>query len=100
MLALHTDTDHPHVHLTVATAGADSTRFNPRKADLHHMRETFAHELRVRGIAAEATHSSARGNVQKRVRSAALHLDARKIGRSNIRSTATNTPISIRTLSE
>src|SRR3546814_11680543 len=41
MLALHTDTDHPHVHLTVATEGADGTRFNPRKADLHHMRETF-----------------------------------------------------------
>src|SRR3546814_8569626 len=26
MLALHTDTDHPHVHLTVATEGADGTR--------------------------------------------------------------------------
>ena len=51
MLALHTDTDHPHVHLTVATEGADGTRFNPRKADLHHMRETFAHELRARGVA-------------------------------------------------
>src|SRR3546814_10178412 len=44
---------------------------------LHHMRETFAHELRVRGIAAEATPRRARGHVQKRVRSAALHLDAR-----------------------
>jgi type IV secretory pathway VirD2 relaxase len=48
MLALHTDTDHPHIHLTVATEGADGRRFNPRKADLHHMRETFAHELRAR----------------------------------------------------
>jgi hypothetical protein len=77
MLALHTDTDHPHVHLTVATEGADGTRFNPRKADLHHMRETFAHELRARGVAAEATPRRARGHVQKRVRSSALHLDAR-----------------------
>mgnify|MGYP003643791967 FL=1 len=77
MLALHTDTDHPHVHLTVATEGADGTRFNPRKADLHHMRETFAHELRARGVAAEATPRRARGHVQKRVRSAARHLDAR-----------------------
>ena len=77
MLALHTDTDHPHIHLTVATEGADGRRFNPRKADLHHMRETFAHELRARGIAAEATPRRARGHVQKRVRSAALHLDAR-----------------------
>jgi len=77
MLALHTDTDHPHVHLTVATEGVDGRRFNPRKADLHHMRETFAHELRARGIAAEATPRRARGHVQKRVRSAALHLGAR-----------------------
>ena len=77
MLALHTDTDHPHIHLTVATEGADGTRFNPRKADLHHMRETFAHELRARGVAAEATPRRARGHVQKRVRSAARHLDAR-----------------------
>ena len=77
MLALHTDTDHPHVHLTVATEGVDGRRFNPRKADLHHMRETFAHELRARGIAAEATPRRARGHVQKRVRSAALHLEAR-----------------------
>ena len=77
MLALHTDTDHPHVHLTVATEGADGRRFNPRKADLHHMREVFAHELRARGVAAEATPRRARGHVQKRVRSAALHLGAR-----------------------
>ena len=77
MIALHTDTDHPHVHLTVATQGEDGTRFNPRKADLHHWRESFAHELRERGVAAEATPRRARGHVQKRVRSPALHLEAR-----------------------
>src|SRR3546814_11258925 len=75
MLALHTATDHPHVHLTVATDGADGPRFNPRKADLHHMRETFAHELRVHGTAAEATPRPERGHVQKRFPSAARHLD-------------------------
>ncbi|SEJ80752.1 Relaxase/Mobilisation nuclease domain-containing protein [Sphingobium sp. AP50] len=77
MVALHTDTDHPHVHVTVANQGEDGSRFNPRKADLHHMRETFALELRARGIAAEATPRRARGHVQKRVRSAAKHLEAR-----------------------
>lgn len=80
MVALHTDTDHPHVHLTVATQGEDGTRFNPRKADLHHWRESFAHELRSRGIAAEATPRRARGHVQKRIRSSARHLDARTNG--------------------
>jgi len=80
MVALHTDTAHPHVHLTVATQGVDGTRFNPRKADLHHWRESFAHELRQRGIAAEATPRRARGHVQKRVRSPAHHLEARTAG--------------------
>lgn len=80
MVALHTDTDHPHVHLTVATQGEDGSRFNPRKADLHHWRESFAHELRQRGVAAEATPRRARGHVQKRVRSSALHLEARTAG--------------------
>lgn len=50
MLALDTDTDHPHVHLTVATEGMEGSRFNPRKADLHHMRETFARELRAQAF--------------------------------------------------
>ena len=84
MVALHTDTDHPHVHLTVATQGEDGTRFNPRKADLHHWRESFAHELRQRGIAAEATPRRARGHVQKRVRSPAHHLEARTTGQGKI----------------
>ncbi|WP_454887697.1 relaxase/mobilization nuclease domain-containing protein [Sphingomonas oryzagri] len=83
MVALHTDTAHPHVHLTVATQGADGTRFNPRKADLHHWRESFAHELRQRGIAAEATPRRARGHVQKRVRSPAHHLEARTAGQGS-----------------
>ena len=61
VLALHRDTDHPHVHLTVAVAGSDGVRFNPRKADLHRMRETFAYELRGRGVDADATCRRARG---------------------------------------
>ncbi|WP_340318229.1 relaxase/mobilization nuclease domain-containing protein [Rhizorhabdus argentea] len=67
MFALHDDTDHPHVHLTVAVAPceAEGDRFNPRKADLHRMRETFAHELRERGIEADATPRRARGIVRR-----------------------------------
>lgn len=84
MVALHTDTDHPHVHLTVAAQGEDGSRFNPRKADLHHWRESFAHELRERGVAAEATPRRARGHVQKRVRSSALHLGSRTAGQGGV----------------
>ncbi len=61
VLALHTDTPRPHVHLTVQAEGLDRTRFNPRPVQLNRFRETFARELRARGVAAEATPRRARG---------------------------------------
>lgn len=61
VLALHTDTPRPHVHLTVQAEGLDRTRFNPRPAQLSRFRERFARELRARGVAAEATPRRARG---------------------------------------
>jgi len=64
-MALHTDTDHPHVHLTIAARGEDDARFDPRKADLARYREVFARELRARGQEAEATPRRARAVVQK-----------------------------------
>lgn len=64
-MALHTDEAHPHVHLTIAARGEDGVRFDPRKNDLALWRESFARELRARGIEAEATPRRARGIVQK-----------------------------------
>jgi len=61
VLALHTDTPRPHVHLTVQAEGLDRTRFNPRPVQLNRFRERFARELRARGVAAEATPRRARG---------------------------------------
>lgn len=61
VLALHTDTPRPHVHLTVQAEGLNRTRFNPRPVQLNRFRERFARELRARGIAAEATPRRARG---------------------------------------
>lgn len=61
VLALHTDTPRPHVHLTIQAEGLDRTRFNPRPVQLNRFREVFARELRARGIAAEATPRRARG---------------------------------------
>ncbi len=60
VLALHTDTPRPHVHLTVQAEGLDRTRFNPRPVQLNRFRERFARELRARGVAAEATPRRAR----------------------------------------
>lgn len=61
LLALHTDTVHPHVHLTVRALADDGMRLNPKKADLEAWRQRFAEALRERGIAAEATPRRARG---------------------------------------
>ena len=61
VLALHTDTPRPHVHLTVQAEGLDRKRFNPRPVQLSRFRERFARELRARGVAAEATPRRARG---------------------------------------
>ena len=64
VMALHTDTGRPHVHLTVAAAGENGRRYNPRKDDLARMRDSFARELRSRGVAAEATPRRARGQMR------------------------------------
>ena len=49
VLALHTDTPRPHLHLTVQAEGLDRKRFNPRPVQLNRFRERFARELRARG---------------------------------------------------
>jgi len=75
----HLDDKHPHVHLTVRSLGHDGKRLNPRKADLQAWRERFAGELRLRGVAAEATPRRTRGRVRKADRGAVLALRKRKI---------------------
>ncbi|WP_247477077.1 MULTISPECIES: relaxase/mobilization nuclease domain-containing protein [unclassified Bradyrhizobium] len=75
----HLDDKHPHVHLTVRSLSHDGKRLNPRKADLQAWRERFAGELRLRGIAAEATPRRTRGRARKADRGAVLALRKRKI---------------------
>jgi type IV secretory pathway VirD2 relaxase len=65
VFVLHTDAGHPHVHLTVRTLGDQGERLNPKKADLEAWRQTFARNLRERGVAAEATPRRARGVTRK-----------------------------------
>lgn len=61
VLALHTDTAHPHVHLTVKALADAGGRLKPRKADLEAWRQAFARALRDHGVEAEATPRHARG---------------------------------------
>ena len=69
VFALHTDDDHPHVHLDVKMRGYNAVKLNPRKADLQNWREGFAQELRAVGVAASATNRRARGVTKKSVNS-------------------------------
>lgn len=61
VMVLHDHQAHPHVHISVRAESKHGHRLNPRKADLHRWRETFAEKLREQGINAEATRQATRG---------------------------------------
>lgn len=60
-MVLHTDQDHPHVHLVVKAMSEQGERLNIRKATLREWRREFARHLRERGVAANATDRAVRG---------------------------------------
>lgn len=61
VMVLHEHQTNPHVHLSVRAESKHGRRLNPRKADLHRWRETFAEKLRGWGIDAEASRQATRG---------------------------------------
>lgn len=67
-MVLHTDQDHPHVHLVVKAVSEEGRRLNIRKATLRGWRRQFAAHLRAQGVAANATERAARGQVRGPVR--------------------------------
>jgi hypothetical protein len=60
-MVLHDHQANPHVHISVRAESKHGKRLNPRKADLHRWRETFAEKLRGWGVEAEATRQATRG---------------------------------------
>jgi len=62
-LVLHTDQDHPHVHLVVNAHKREGGRLNIRKAHLRRWREQFARQLRRQGVEANATPAQIRGRL-------------------------------------
>ena len=62
-MVLHTDEDHPHVHLVVSAHNHEGKRLNVRKADLRRWRERFAEQLRKQGLEANATPAQLRGRL-------------------------------------
>jgi hypothetical protein len=62
---LHTDEAHPHVHLVLKAVSEQGPRLNIKKSTLRHWRSEFARNLRVLGVAANATERAARGEARK-----------------------------------
>ncbi len=67
-LVLHTDQDHPHVHLVVKAVSEEGKRLNIRKATLREWGGLFAQHLRAHGVAANATERAVRGQTQSRLK--------------------------------
>jgi len=78
VMVLHNHQANPHVHLSVKAESKHGRRLNPRKADLHRWRETFAERLREWGVDAEATRQASRG--EYRTRDELWHIKAREQG--------------------
>lgn len=79
VMVLHDHQANPHVHISVRAETKHGKRLNPRKADLHRWRETFAEKLRGYGVDAEATRQATRG--QSRNYEPLWRLKAREDGR-------------------
>jgi hypothetical protein len=65
-LVLHTDQDHPHVHLVIKAVSEHGERLNIRKATLREWRGAFAQQLRSHGVSANATARAVRGETRSR----------------------------------
>lgn len=74
VFALHTDTEKPHVHLTIWNHGFDGRRLHVKKGDPQKWREGFAAQLRQLGVAAEATPRATRGVVKKPTNQVLRHI--------------------------
>jgi hypothetical protein len=64
VMVLYDHQANPHMHLCVRAESRHGHRLNPRKADLHRWRETFAEKLRGWGVDAEASRQATRGRIQ------------------------------------
>ncbi len=80
-MVLHTDESHPHVHMVIKAVSEDGVRMNIRKATLRNWRREFARQLRVQGVAANATERSTRGEVNLPIRDGRYRAEKRSEGR-------------------
>jgi hypothetical protein len=67
-MALHTDTDRPHVHVVIKAVSEQGQRLHIRKSMLREWRASFAQHLRLLGVPANATERYVRGETSPRQR--------------------------------
>jgi hypothetical protein len=65
VFVLHMDEAHPHVHLVLKAVSEQGVRLNIRKATLRNWRSEFARQLRLVGVAVNATERAVRGESRK-----------------------------------
>ena len=75
VFALHTDTNNDHCHLAVKCRGFNGRQLHTPAGQIQRWRESFAEELRVRGIEAEATPRAVRGVVRRPEKQVLRHID-------------------------
>jgi Relaxase/Mobilisation nuclease domain len=66
LMALHTDQQHPHVHLVVKSESEYGRRLRIDKQMLREWREDFAAMMREQGVAANATSRAVRGRNRRK----------------------------------
>jgi hypothetical protein len=66
LMALHTDQQHPHVHLVVKAESEYGQRLHIDKQMLREWREDFAAMMREQGVAANATSRAVRGRKKRK----------------------------------
>ena len=67
-MVLHTDQEHPHVHLVVRAIGMNGNRLRIDKKKLRSWRQEFAKHLREHGVRANATPAQVRGKLSNHQR--------------------------------
>lgn len=85
VMVLHDHQANPHVHISVRAESKHGRRLNPRKADLHRWRETFAEKLQGWGVEVEASRQATCG--RNRNYDPLWRIKAREEGRLRTRST-------------
>jgi len=77
-LVLHTDEQHPHVHVVLKAMSEQGERLNIRKATLRSWRAQFAENLRELGVTANATERAVRGDSRSHKSDAIYRADRRR----------------------